>query len=57
MAVRNRTAFWTKRRGGSYDENLTAENHEFLSQVILDKYVNKDSPLKNGPWKSFSLLL
>jgi len=51
LSIKNRTAFWANRRGGSYDENLTAENQEFLNQVIIDKYVNKDSPLKNGPWK------
>ena len=51
MSFKSRTAFWMKRRGGSYDEDITSENKEFLKQVIIDKYVNKDSPLKNGPWK------
>ena len=51
MSVKNRTAFWMNRRGGGLDENLTTGNKEFLNQVIIDKYLNKDSPLKNGPWK------
>jgi hypothetical protein len=51
MSVKNRTAFWVNRRGGSYDEDITSENQEFLKQVIIDKYTNKESPLKNGPWK------
>lgn len=51
LSVKSRTAFWFDRKGGGYDENLTQENQEFLKQVIIDKYVNKESPLENGPWK------
>ena len=40
---------WVKRRGGGYDENLTAENKSFLDEVIIDKF--STSPLKDGPWK------
>jgi hypothetical protein len=42
---------WVRRRGGGYDENLSAENREFLNKVVLDQFSNADSPLKEAPWK------
>ena len=42
---------WVVRRGGGFDENLTGENKQFLEQVLVDKYTNAESPLKQGPWK------
>ncbi len=42
---------WVRRRGGGYDENLSAENKAFLDQVVIDKYKIAESPLKDGPWK------
>lgn len=41
---------WVDRRGGGYDENLSAENQSFLDKVVLDRYA-ENSPLKEAPWK------
>ena len=51
LSAKNRTAFWFNRRGGSFDENITQENQEFLNQVFIDKFADKQSPLKEAPWK------
>ena len=34
-----------------WDEKLTPENLAFMQEVIHENYTNKDSPLKEGPWK------
>lgn len=47
----HRKLYWVNRRGGGYDESITADNQEFLNKVLIDKYSQKDSPLKNAPWK------
>ncbi len=47
----HRKIFWSKRRGGGYDEELDVENQDFLNQVLIDKYSVKDSPLRDAPWK------
>jgi hypothetical protein len=46
-----RKHFWANRRGGGFDEDITADNQDFLNKVLIDKYTIKDSPLKDGPWK------
>ncbi|ELT91781.1 hypothetical protein CAPTEDRAFT_177551 [Capitella teleta] len=33
-----------------YRNELTADNAEFVREVILDKYADKSSPLKEAPW-------
>ena len=42
-----------------WDEKITAENAAFLQEVVYETYANKDSPLKDGPWKhgEFTLIL
>lgn len=42
---------WVRRRGGGFDENLTAKNREFLNQTVIETYSDANSPLKSGPWK------
>jgi hypothetical protein len=42
---------WVRRRGGGYDEDLSADNREFLNKVVLDQFSNADSPLREAPWK------
>ncbi len=40
-----------RRRGGGWDENITAENRQFLDEVVIKSYEKKEtSPLKDGPW-------
>lgn len=34
-----------------WDEKLTPENLAFMQEVVQETYANKDSPLKEGPWK------
>jgi len=46
----HRKFYWVKRRGGGFDENISKDNQEFLDRVLIDKYADKDSPLKNAPW-------
>ena len=41
---------WARKKGGSFDENITTENKEFLDKAVVDKYKVIDSPLKEGPW-------
>ena len=40
------------RRGGGFDEALTAENRKFLDEMVLEKYraAEASSPLKMSPW-------
>ena len=42
---------WVNRRGGGFDENLSAENQTFLDKVVEDQFTNTDSPLREAPWK------
>lgn len=35
----------------SWDEKVTPENLSFIEEVIHEKYANKESPLKDGPWQ------
>jgi hypothetical protein len=42
---------WVRRRGGGFDENLSADNREFLNKVLVDQFTSADSPLKESPWK------
>ncbi len=34
-----------------WDEKITPENASFLQEVVYETYANKESPLKDGPWK------
>lgn len=40
---------WVRRRGGGWDEKLTAKNEEFLGALV--KSQEYSSPLKNAPWR------
>ncbi len=34
-----------------WDEKITPENAAFMQEVVYENYANKESPLKDGPWK------
>lgn len=35
----------------SWDEKITPENEAFMKEIVFETYANKDSPLKDAPWK------